>query len=61
MLRRIAQRLSARGTSSSAFRYARQADQGIQHALALRHALHNLHAAGTEDEDGAAEDVAQVP
>jgi two-component system, chemotaxis family, protein-glutamate methylesterase/glutaminase len=61
MLRRIAQRLSARGSSSSAFRYARQADKGIQHALALRHALLNLHAVGTEDEEGAEEDVAQVP
>jgi two-component system, chemotaxis family, protein-glutamate methylesterase/glutaminase len=61
MLRRIAQRLSSRGSRSPAFRYARQADQGIQHALALRHALHNLHAAGTEDEEGAEEDVAQVP
>ena len=61
MLRRIAQRLSSRGSSSSAFRYARQADQGIQHALALRHALHNLHAAGTEDDEGAEEDVVQLP
>jgi two-component system chemotaxis response regulator CheB len=57
MLRRIAQRLSARGRSSSAFRYARQADQGIQHALALRHALHNLH----ETEESADEVVEQVP
>jgi two-component system chemotaxis response regulator CheB len=61
MLRRIAQRLSSRGSSGSAFRYARQADQGIQHALALRHALHNLHAMGTEDDEGAEEDVAQLP
>jgi two-component system chemotaxis response regulator CheB len=61
MLRGMAQRLSSRGSSSSAFRYARQADQGIQHALALRHALHNLHAAGTEDEEGAEEDVVQLP
>ena len=61
MLRRIAQRLSTRGSSSSAFRYARQADQGIQHALALRHALHNLHAIGTEDDEGAEEDIAQLP
>jgi two-component system chemotaxis response regulator CheB len=60
MLRRIAQRLSARGSPSAAFRYARQADQGIQHALALRHALHNFHAAGTEDEEGAEEDVVQL-
>jgi two-component system, chemotaxis family, protein-glutamate methylesterase/glutaminase len=61
MLRRMAQRMSSRGNSSSAFRYARQADQGIQHALALRHTLHNFHAAGTEDDEGAEEDVAQVP
>jgi two-component system chemotaxis response regulator CheB len=61
MLRRVAQRLSSRGSPSSAFRYARQADQGIQHALALRHALHNLHALGTEDDEGAEEDVAQLP
>jgi two-component system chemotaxis response regulator CheB len=57
MLRRVAQRLSTRGSSSSAFRYARQADQGIQHALALRHALHNLH----ESEEGTDEVVEQVP
>jgi two-component system chemotaxis response regulator CheB len=61
MLRRVAQRMSSRGNSSSAFRYARQADQGIQHALALRHALHNFHAAGTEDEEGAEEDLVQLP
>jgi two-component system chemotaxis response regulator CheB len=61
MLRRIAQRRSSHGSPSSAFRYARQADQGIQHALALRHALHNLHAIGTEDDEGAEEDVAQLP
>jgi hypothetical protein len=53
--------MSSRGNSSSAFRYARQADQGIQHALALRHALHNFHAAGTEDEEGAEEDLVQLP
>ena len=57
MLRRIAQRLSARGSSSSAFRYARQADQGIQHALALRHELQDLH----ETAESASEDVEQVP
>lgn len=57
MLRRIAQRMSARGNSSSAFRYARQADQGIQHALALRHALQNLH----ETSESAAEHIEQVP
>jgi two-component system chemotaxis response regulator CheB len=61
MLRRIAQRLSARGSPSSAFRYARQADQSIQHAVALRHALHNLHGVGTEDEERAEKEVAQVP
>jgi two-component system chemotaxis response regulator CheB len=61
MLRRIAQRMSSRGSSGMAVRYARQADQGIQHALALRHALHNLHAAGTEDDEGAEEDVVQLP
>lgn len=61
MLRRVAQRMSSHGNSSSAFRYARQADQGIQHALALRHALHNFHAAGTEDEEGAEEDLVQLP
>jgi two-component system chemotaxis response regulator CheB len=61
MLRRVAQRMSLRRSSSSAFRYARQADQGIQHALALRQALHNLHAIGTEDEEGAEEDVVQLP
>jgi two-component system, chemotaxis family, protein-glutamate methylesterase/glutaminase len=61
MLRRVAQRMSSRGNPSSAFRYARQADQGIQHALALRHALHNLHAAGTEDGEGAEKDVVQLP
>jgi two-component system, chemotaxis family, protein-glutamate methylesterase/glutaminase len=60
MLRRVAQRMSSRGNTSAAFRYARQADQGIQHALALRHALHNLHAAGTEDDEGAEEDVVQL-
>jgi two-component system, chemotaxis family, protein-glutamate methylesterase/glutaminase len=60
MLRRVAQRMSSRGNSSSASRYARQADQGIQHALALRHALHNLHAAGTEDDEGAEDDVVQL-
>ena len=57
MLRRIAQRLSTRGSSSSAFRYARQADQGVQHALALRHALHNLH----ETDESADEAAEQVP
>jgi two-component system, chemotaxis family, protein-glutamate methylesterase/glutaminase len=60
MLRRVAQRMSSRGSTNSAFRYARQADQGIQHALALRQALHNLHAAGTEDDEGAEEDVVQL-
>ena len=53
--------MSSHGNSSSAFRYARQADQGIQHALALRHALHNFHAAGTEDEERAEEDLVQLP
>jgi two-component system, chemotaxis family, protein-glutamate methylesterase/glutaminase len=57
MLRRIAQRLSSRGSSSSAFRYARQADLGIQHAVALRHALHNLH----ETAESAEEEIEQVP
>jgi two-component system, chemotaxis family, protein-glutamate methylesterase/glutaminase len=61
MLRRFAQRLSSRGSPSSAFRYARQADLGIEHALALRHALHNLHAGGGEDDERAEEDVVQVP
>jgi len=61
MLRRIAQRMSSRGSSGTAVRYARQADQGIQHALALRHALHSLHAAGSEDDEGAEDDVVQLP
>jgi two-component system, chemotaxis family, protein-glutamate methylesterase/glutaminase len=43
MLRRIAQRMSSRGSRSAAVRYARNADHTVQQALVLRQALHGLH------------------
>ena len=61
MLRRIAQRLSGHGNSSSAFRYARNADQAVEQALVLRQALHSLHWPFQEAERDAAEAVEQVP
>jgi two-component system chemotaxis response regulator CheB len=60
MLRRIAQRLSQRGNSSTAFRYARNADQAVQQAFVLRQALHNLHASLDESEPDADEQVEQA-
>ncbi|HEX6700593.1 MAG TPA: chemotaxis protein CheB [Gaiellaceae bacterium] len=59
MLRRLAQRMSARGNRRVATRYARVAEHTVQHALTLRDALHAFHAPPeAEDED---EPIEQVP
>jgi len=61
MLRRIAQRLSQRGSPSAAFRHARNADQAVEQALLLRQALHSLHWPVEESQPDADEAVEQVP
>lgn len=59
MLRRLAQRMTSHGNRRLAARYARAAEDTVQHALTLREALHSFHVPlDAEEED---EPVEQVP
>ena len=59
MLRRIAQRMTAHGNRRTAMRYARSAEDTVQHALTLREALHSFHVPPEAEEED--EPIEQVP